>query len=104
MKRRIEKSALAKHDLAVQAAYLRQESPPSAIRFLEAAEKTFEELAAMPGLGAVEDFSVPQLQGLRCWKIRGFEKVLVFYLPIDRGIRVMRVLHGARDIPAILGR
>ncbi len=36
------------------------------------------------------------------WPIRGFENYLVFYRPIEEGIEVTRVLHGARDIRGIL--
>jgi toxin ParE1/3/4 len=32
------------------------------------------------------------------WPIGGFEKYLIFYLPLPDGIDVIRVVHGARDI------
>ncbi len=32
---------------------------------------------------------------------RAFRKYLVFYIPRSDGIEVVRVLHGARDLPAI---
>ncbi|MBI4604738.1 MAG: type II toxin-antitoxin system RelE/ParE family toxin [Planctomycetes bacterium] len=35
--------------------------------------------------------------------MRGFEQHLVFYRPVEDGIEVVRVLHGARDLRAILG-
>jgi plasmid stabilization system protein ParE len=33
---------------------------------------------------------------------QGFEKHLIFYRPIAEGIKVVRVIHAARDIPEIL--
>jgi toxin ParE1/3/4 len=42
------------------------------------------------------------MAGLRSWAIRGFATFLVFYRPTQRGIEVIRVLHGARDLDAIL--
>ena len=104
MKPRIEKRALAKQDLREQAEYIRQDSPRSALRFLEAAEKAFHDLAMQPGLGIPEVCDSPHLAELRCWPIRGFEKHLIFYFPKPDGIEVIRVLHGSRDIQSILNR
>jgi toxin ParE1/3/4 len=36
------------------------------------------------------------------WRIPGFERYLIFYRPIPEGIEVIRVLHAARAIAAIL--
>ncbi|MFC1707767.1 DDE-type integrase/transposase/recombinase [Planctomycetota bacterium] len=43
------------------------------------------------------------LAGIRMWSIRGFKNHLIFYRPSPEGLDVVRVLHGARDIPRILG-
>ena len=104
MSKRIDKHARAKGDLADLAEFIRRESPKSALRFLEAAEKAFEFLADMPEIGGLEEDVRAELVGLRCWPIRGFENHLIFYLPIENGIAVVRVLHAARDINSILGR
>ena len=56
----------------------------------------------MPQIGARRELRNPRLEGLRMWPIRGFENYLVFYRPIEEGIEVTRVLHGARDIRVIL--
>ena len=34
--------------------------------------------------------------------VQGFEKHLVFYRPTEAGIEIVRVLHAARDIAAVL--
>jgi toxin ParE1/3/4 len=39
---------------------------------------------------------------VRNFPVRGFRNHLIFYLPVQGGIEVWRVLHGARDLPAIL--
>ena len=44
----------------------------------------------------------PRLTGLRVWRIQGFPNHLIFYRPVDDGIEVIRVLHGARDIDRVL--
>ena len=32
----------------------------------------------------------------------GFEKILIFYLPLQDGIDVVRVVHGSRDLERLL--
>ena len=56
----------------------------------------------MPGLGERRQTANPRLEGLRVWRIQGFEKHLIFYRPVDDGIEIVRVLHGARDIDRLL--
>lgn len=92
----------AAHDIDDQADYLSQRSVPLAVRYLQAATQTFQEIARMPLLGSVFSVSNPALQELRTWPIRGFRKQLIFYLPGDDGIEVVRVLHGARNLQTIL--
>jgi hypothetical protein len=31
------------------------------------------------------------------WRIKNFEKYLVFYVPLDRGVRILHVIHSAVD-------
>jgi toxin ParE1/3/4 len=71
-------------------------------RYLNSANQAFEELARMPGLGSPQEFDNPDLAGLRCWRVPGFEKHLIYYLTLEDGIKIVRVLHGARDVRGIL--
>jgi toxin ParE1/3/4 len=70
----------------------------TALRFLQAAEDTFADLAAMPGMGRAEDFDNPRLTGMRRWRVRGFDNYLIFYQPLSQGIEVLRVVYGTRDL------
>jgi toxin ParE1/3/4 len=45
----------------------------------------------------------PRLDGMRTWRIEGVENHLVFYCTVGDGIEIIRILHGAREIAAILG-
>jgi toxin ParE1/3/4 len=101
MSRRIIKSDLALNDLEGQAEYLRQHSPRAALRFLDAAEATFRQLASMPGIGEQYETDNPLYQGLRCFPISKFSSQIVYYKPLADGIIVIRVLHGAQDIDRI---
>jgi len=35
------------------------------------------------------------------WPIKGFKNYLIFYRPIEQGVEIVRVLHGARDMPSV---
>jgi len=99
---RVDKRPQAEQDLDDQAFFIEQNTPGVGFRFLAAAEATFEQLAEMPGIGRQRKVSAPGLRGLRFWRIKGFENWLIFYCPIEDGIEVVRVLHGAQDVESIL--
>ncbi|SRR6266849_56107 len=74
----------------------------TASRFFAQAEATFERLAGMPHMGPRYEVENPAFAEVRYFPISRFKKYLVFYLPTARGVDVVRVLHGARDIHALL--
>ena len=92
----------ARRDIVATALYIAEESPDAARRFLEAVERTIAAVTSMPGIGAPRRYRDPRLEGLRMIAVTGFEKHLVFYRPDEAGIEIVRVLHAARDIQAIL--
>jgi toxin ParE1/3/4 len=89
-------------DLVEHAEYLSNDSLDTALRFLAAVESTFIFVAKNPEIGALCKFKSPQSKHVRFWPIKGFEKHLLFYQSVSDGIEVARVLHGARDLEAIL--
>lgn len=95
----VRRADAAWKDLDEQAKYIQRESPQAAIRFLAAAEATYQRLATMPELGQRQEFAKEDLADVRVWQVRGFENYLIFYRPIERGIEVLRVLHASRDVP-----
>jgi len=90
-------------DLVEQADYISHDNLDAALRFLDAAERTFKFLAANNQSGQLCNFQQPETAGLRVWPIDGFRNYLVFYRPTDEGVEIWRVLHGARDIEALFG-
>jgi toxin ParE1/3/4 len=97
----IHRTDAALADLNEQAKYIPRDSPRAAIRFLAAAEASFQLLATMPELGQRQEFGRTELAELRAWQVRGFENYLIFYRPVEHGIEVLRVLHAARDIAGL---
>jgi hypothetical protein len=51
---------------------------------------------------ALKELKNPALKGLRFWPVKGFEDFLIFYLMQADTLRVIRILHGKRDIDRIL--
>lgn len=57
----------------------------------------------MPGIGTRYEHDHPALAELRLSVLSSpFNAYLIFYRPIARGVEIVRVLHGARDISRIL--
>jgi toxin ParE1/3/4 len=91
----------ARRDLDEAADYLARENRELGRRFYAAARHSFRQLASMPRMGP-PDFDNPAMAGVRLWRVRGFDSYLIVYRPTDIGVEVIRVLHAARDIEAIL--
>ncbi len=95
----------ADQDLDQQAYYLATEaSPETGHRFLVAAHETFALLSTQPQMGRLLRLRHPRLVSLRVFRISGFEKMLVLYIPLSAGVEIVRVVHGSRDLEAFLRR
>jgi toxin ParE1/3/4 len=91
----------ADKDLDACYAWIKRDNPRAARRFLQAVRQTNNELAYMPGIGSPRYADLPLAHGVRMIAVRGFEHYLIFYLERET-VEVIRVIHGARDIPAAL--
>lgn len=93
----------ARRDALESATYIALENAEAAGRFLEALKTTSEHLAAMPRMGMRQHFKNMALYELRVFPVYGFEKYLIFYHPRSVDIEIVRIIHGARDYPLLLG-
>ena len=82
-------------DLAVIWAYIADDSFGRADAIVDLVDSKFQSLSRRPGVGR----RWPELSS----DIRNLAvgRYVVFYLPVSRGIEVVRVLHGSRDIESI---
>ena len=95
----------ADQDLDEQAYYLATHaSPDTGHKFLLAAHETFSLLATQPRMGWLCRVRHPALAPLRVFRVSGFEKVLVLYRPLPDSVEILRVVHGSRDLNALLRR
>jgi toxin ParE1/3/4 len=76
--------------------------PAVALRFREAVGLTIESLRQHPFLGPRYALRNPQLRDLRFWPVAGFEAISIYYLADGETLRVIRILHGKRNVRRIL--
>ncbi len=92
---RILRREAAKSDLKEIWKYIASDSRERANDFLRALNDKMETLAKNPLMGRERDEVMP---GLRSFP---FKRYVIFYQPLQDGIDVIRVLHGARDIESL---
>ena len=92
---RVTRRPLAEADILEIWDYIADDSLAAADRWVDRLDVQFRLLAAQPMMGRARDELAP---GVRSFP---FGRYVVFYVPLDDGIDVVRVLHGARDIDAV---
>jgi toxin ParE1/3/4 len=75
--------------------YIADDSPDRADDLIATFDTKFRILAGQPELGRRRDELSENLRSL------AVGRYVIFYLPIPKGIEVVRVLHGARDMNAL---
>lgn len=78
-------------------AYLADRNEEVAQKFLDECDRTFRLLEANPRLGSPRKFEDPKLSEIRMWRVKNYEKYLIFYLPLADGIKILHIFHSALD-------
>jgi toxin ParE1/3/4 len=89
---RVTRRALAQTDILEIWDFVADDSVAEADRWVDHLDDQFRLLATPPLLGRAREDLAP---GVRSFPVGRY---VVFHVPIDNGIDVVRVLHGARDI------
>ena len=93
----------ASRDVNEQARYIANNSGLAmALPFFESADETFRLLLTHPHLGRVTQLSNPFLSGTRIFPLKNFGQHIIFYRPVQRGIEVIRVVQGWRDLEKLM--
>jgi plasmid stabilization system protein ParE len=66
-----------------------------------AARETFALLSTQPQTGLASSSTEPEVGVSAVFRISGFEKMLVLYLPVSSGVEIVRVIHGSRDLSSL---
>ena len=92
-------SRKAHADLLEISRYIAKDNPQAADDVIEEIEKTCQTCAEMPGIGKRPEYiDNGAVQVIPTAKYKDY---LVFYTTTETGIYILRVLHGARDLPAL---
>ncbi|GAC1451760.1 MAG: type II toxin-antitoxin system RelE/ParE family toxin [Isosphaeraceae bacterium] len=90
---RIVRTREAEADLEEILEYLDEHSPEAADRFARVFKEKTTALSQMPEMGRSREELAPRLRSFNA------ENYLIFYRPTPDGIEVVRVAHGARNLP-----
>ena len=88
-------SDAARSDLDEIWSYIAQDNVDAADRFLRAIVSRFPKLAVMPQIGRAREELSPRLRSFPVGRY------IIFYRPMENGVEIARVLHGARDFPPL---
>lgn len=82
-------------DMEEIGAHIQEENPIAAQQFILKIENTCELIASRPFIGRTRD---DLLLDMRSFPVGNY---VIFYEKTGDGIAIVRVLHGARDLPAL---
>jgi plasmid stabilization system protein ParE len=93
----------ARRDFTTHYVYLAEHaSLDVARRFRKAVERTYEDLARMPGMGSAHKLRGGRRAGIRLWPVRGFGNYWIAYNPHRAGVAIERLFHAKQDYARIL--
>jgi len=75
--------------------YISDDSEQRADGFIDLLDRKINMLARRPNIGRIRD---ELAEGLRSFPV---DRYIIFYCSIPKGIEIVRVLHGARDINTV---
>lgn len=76
--------------------------PAVAMRFRDAVKRTVDQLRQRPLSAPRFSSRKPQLSNLRSWPVAGFRAIRIYFEVAGGQVRVVRVLHGKRNVRRIL--
>ena len=84
-------SSESRRDLQAIHDYIASDDPAAALRLIERIEQSCQLLAENPLIGESCDFLAERL------RMTVVGNYIVFHRPVDDGVEVARIIHGARD-------
>lgn len=89
----------ARRELDEAAAWIARDSLAAARNLRAAVDDALKIIGEYPDAGTIRpDVAQPPL---RLWRVRGFPYLMI-YRPVSPRPRVIRIVHGARDLPDVL--
>lgn len=97
MSGRIFKRPQAERDIEEAFVFIAERDEDAGLDFLFAVEETLELVAVNPLIGAERRFAAPELSGIRMWRVKSYEKYLIFYFVREDAIEIIRLVHSSLD-------
>ena len=91
----------AESDLTLIWESIAQDDVAAAGRVVDALRHDMETLARLPQMAPERPGLSRRFPGLRAWPLPRYRNYIVFYVPTDVGILVVRILHAARNLEDI---
>jgi toxin ParE1/3/4 len=91
---RIVRAPAAESDALEIWSYIAEDNPEAADRLLHRIDQMVRAIAKQPELGKKVEELAPDL------RLIPIGSYLIFYRPMQNGVQIVRLLHGARDITA----
>jgi toxin ParE1/3/4 len=88
----------ARSDLIELHDYIAKDKPVAAARFAERLKPTCQWLAENPEAGERQDQLAPALRRFTV------ERYVIYYLPADKGVEIVRIVSGYRDFESLFRR
>jgi len=80
--------------------FINQDNPEAADRVEDSVLRACDFLAGSPLAGRVRKDLTPL--PLRFWVVQPYSMYLIVYDPEKKPLQIIRILHGARDLPSVL--
>lgn len=87
----------ARADLIEIGDFIAADNPPRALTFVAEIEARMSKILDMPGASSRRDELHPGLRSVR------HGRYAIFFLEVEDEVRVVRVIHTARDVGAVFG-
>ncbi len=97
----LRKKPQAERDIEECFVYIGEDNLDIAVHFLVAVEDSIEQIGRNPLIGSARKFENARIENLRIWTVKNFTDYHIFYTVKENAIEIVRVIHGARDLPNI---
>jgi toxin ParE1/3/4 len=94
---RVKRRPLAASDILDIWDHIAEDSLGQADRWVDNLDEKLKLIATQPLIGRARNELAVELRSFP------FGRYVIFYVPVEGGIEVVRVLHGARDVDAAFG-
>ncbi len=102
MKYKLRILPAADTDVDDAALFIAKNNLTAALKFYDAVDHTYRQIREHPNRWPRYELEHPDLANLHKRSVVKFDKYLVFYRTEADVVEIIRVLHGARDIPSAL--